>query len=238
MPSARRSRLQMFTLKMRDYVMASIGASAALIAIGLIMIANNNQIPLAYRSAGITAAWIPLTVKHWDKPINEMAKKYDIDANLVAILLTMESGGDSQARSGVGALGLMQVTPPTAQDIAAKHLKQPVTKYDLMDPRTNIEFGVAYLAWLRDEFGTAAPADPSYLQTVELIAAGYNGGAGTASALDKGEGLRDIQPVAYSRDAYNMWRERAASTSPTFERWRDRGGSALIEAAKQRQEHK
>lgn len=191
---------------------------------------RSKQTPLPYRREGITAKWIPDSVRHWEALINEMGKKYNIDPNLIAIVMTMESGGYAKAESEAGAKGLMQVTPLTGGDIAAKFLKEPRKNYDLMDPRTNIEFGTAYLAYLRDEFGTAKQG-PEWIATVELVAAGYNGGPGTANALEKGEGLRDTQPVIYSRDAFNMWRERHAQKSPTFERWAERGGSRLLEAA-------
>ncbi len=192
---------------------------------------RNKQTPLPYQPQGITAKWIPSSVRRWEGVIKEMGKKYNVDPNLIAILMTMESGGYAKAESEAGAKGLMQVTPRTGGDIAAKFLKEPRKEYDLMDPRTNIEFGTAYLAYLRDEFGTAKQG-PAWTATVELVAAGYNGGPGTASALEKGEGLRDTQPVIYSRDAFNMWRERNADKSPTFERWAERGGSRLLDAAK------
>ncbi len=92
------------------------------------------------------------------------------------------------------------------------------------------EFGTAYLAYLRKEFGMAKQ-DPDWNSTVELVAAGYNGGPGAANSLFKGLGLRDTQTLAYSRDAFNMWRERRAGNSPTFDRWQERGGSTLIEKA-------
>ena len=194
------------------------------------MVHNAVVTPLSYQRAGITAAWIPSTVKHWDTPINDMAKKYDVDANLVAIITTIESGGNAKAKSEANAMGLMQVTPPTAQFIAAKLLKKPVKTYDLSNPTTNIEFGAAYLAYLRDMFGDPKQG-PDWNSTAELVAAGYNGGPGAATHLEKGDGLQDIQTVSYSRDVFNMWRERHASDSPTFDRWRDRGGNLLIEAA-------
>ena len=125
----------------------------------------------------------------------------------------------------------MQLTPPTAKDVAAKYLKKPVTKYNLQDPRTNIEFGTAYLALLRDEFGEVNQG-PSWDKTVELVAAGYNGGPLASNHLDRGLGLHDAQTVVYSRDAFNMWRERHAKSSPTFDRWKERGGQRLIDDAK------
>ena len=131
----------------------------------------------------------------------------------------------------------MQVTPPTAHDIAARYLKKPVSHYNLSDPTTNIEFGVAYLAYLRGLFGTAQQG-PDWNSSVELIAAGYNGGPGAAESLRAGNGLEDTQTVVYSRDAFNMWRERHASDSPTFDRWKERGGSLLLQSAQANQAKK
>ena len=211
--------------------MLTIGAVAAVgLLTGAVLIRQASIVPLRSKAGHITASWIPETVKRWDKPIAEMAQKYDIDPDLLAILMTLESGGYSKAKSEAGAEGLMQITPPTARDIAKKYLKHPVESYDLLDPRTNIEFGAAYLAHLRDVFGERGQG-PSWDATVELIAAGYNGGPGAAGKLYRGEGLRDTQTVVYSRDAFNMWRERHAKSSPTFDRWVERGGSALLEKA-------
>lgn len=220
----------------RDGAMLLVGVALTLGVIKLTHMRPATPTPLAYQRAGITASWIPPTVKHWDKPINTMAKKYDIDANLVAIIMTIESGGDPHAKSGADALGLMQVTPLTAQDIAARRLQKPLKTYDLKDPNTNIEFGVAYLAYLRNTFGDPRQG-PDWNSTTELIAAGYNGGPGAASSLEKGNGLSDIQTVSYSRDVFNMWRERHASDSPTFDRWKARGGNDLLQAAQVSQSH-
>lgn len=182
-------------------------------------------------SASITVPWVPASVQKWQGTIVEMGNKYNVSPDLIAIIITLESGGNPQAHSEADAQGLMQVTPLTAGDIASKHLKKPVKTYDLYDPKTNIEFGTAYLAWLRDQFG-AARQGPSWNETVELMAAGYNGGPGAANAVEKGEGLNDTQTVIYSRDAFNMWRERHAGTSPTYNRWLERGGQALVDAAR------
>ncbi|HEX8763459.1 MAG TPA: lytic transglycosylase domain-containing protein [Candidatus Saccharimonadales bacterium] len=223
-------RLGVRSVSWRDCIMLALGVIVTLAGMATASFIHDTQTPLPYRPEGVTARWIPPSVRRWDGIIAEMGKKYNVDPNLIAIIITMESGGYARAESEAGAKGLMQVTGPTSQDIAAKFLKEPRTSYDLMNPRTNIEFGTAYLAYLRDEFGTAKQG-PEWTATVELIAAGYNGGPGTASALEKGEGLRDPQPVIYSRDAFNMWRERRAQKSPTFERWAERGGSRLLDAA-------
>lgn len=219
-----------------DFGLIAIGALTVLTIVGVVNWRYNTQTPLPYQDAGITATWLPPTVTHWKTLINETAKKYNIDANVVAIVMTMESGGDPKAASGAGAQGLMQVTHLTADDIAKKYLKEPRDGiYDLFDPATSIEFGTAYLAYLRDVFGEPQQS-PSWNYTVELIAAGYNGGPGAANSVYKGEGLTDTQTVVYSRDAFNMWRERHATDSPTFDRWKERGGQILLDNAKQNQQ--
>jgi soluble lytic murein transglycosylase-like protein len=224
-------RLRRSLPSLRDWLLLAMGAILMVTILQVHKLMTDHQIPLAPEASGVSIRWVPATVQRFKIPIEEMAKKYNIDPDLLAIIMTMESGGDPKAHSEADAQGLMQVTPPTAKDIAAKYLKHPVTNYDLYDPRTNIEFGAAYLAHLRDVFGSSDQA-PSWNTTVELIAAGYNGGPGAAANLEKGNGLRGMQTVAYSRDAYNMWRERRAPTSPTFERWVERGGSRMIDKAK------
>ncbi len=215
----------------RDWILVLSGALVAMVVVAAVILIKNMQTPLKPESPTITASWLPSTVTRWRKPIEANAKKYNIDPNLIAILMTMESGGYSKAGSSADAKGLMQITPLTAKDIASKYLKQPVSKYDIWNPYTNIEFGTAYMAVLRDEFGTMQQG-PDFTRTVELIAAGYNGGPGAANRLEQGRGLTDTQTVIYSRDAFNMWRERHAKVSPTFDRWKERGGSLLLDDAK------
>jgi len=223
-------RPKKFSLRLtfRDNIMLASGALAAFAIFGVGLFIVHHHLPLRPESATITSPWVPASVKHWQTPIDAMAKKYNIDPNLVAIIMTMESGGYAQANSG-SAEGLMQITPDTAKTIASRFLKKPTNSYNLWDPNTNIEFGVAYLAHLRNVFGDSSQS-PSWV-TVELIAAGYNGGPGSADRLEKGEGLTNTQAVVYSRDAFNMWRERHANDSPTFDRWKERGGTTLLDKA-------
>ena len=229
-----RKRLKRLALRRRDVFVLVVGIALALGGVKLVSFFYSLQTPVPYQSAGITATWIPPTVKHWSSAIVSTAKQYNLDPNLVAIIMTMESGGNPTAVSYDGAVGLLQVTPPTAQDIAAHYLKKPVTRYDLYNPTTNIEFGVAYLAHLRSLFG-AANQGPDWDSTVELIAAGYNGGPGAAENLAEGNGLDDIQTASYASDVSNMWRERHASDSPTFDRWSERGGNTLVASAQAEQ---
>lgn len=186
--------------------------------------------PLRYQDQGVTIQWLPQSVKKWSKEMEITGKTYNVDPNLLAIIMTIESGGNPKAHSDV-ATGLMQITNPTADDIAARYLKKPVTKYNLEDGPTSIEFGAAYLAMLRDEYAQGN-SELETMYTAELVAAAYNGGFGAANAIEKGQGINDSQTIVYSRDVFNMWRERHAATSPTFNRWLERGGQSLVDAAR------
>lgn len=215
----------------RDLAAFGAGAVVVLIGVAACRFHADHRPAIPYRNAGIDSPWIPSTVKRWDGTISEMGKRYDLDPDLIAIIMTLESGGYAKAGSEADAHGLMQITPLTAKDIASKYLKNPVKSYDIWDPRTNIEFGTAYLAYLRKTF-EKPDQSPSWDITVERVAASYNAGFIGGLHLEQGKGIHDEQALVYSRDAFNMWRERHAQDSPTFDRWKERGGSRLIEAAK------
>lgn len=218
-------------LTRRDVAMLVLGALFVVLVVWLHTLYHSHKSAVPYQAKGIDSPWIPSTVKHWQSTIDEMGKKYDVDPNFIAIIMTMESGGYAKAVSPDDAKGLMQVTPPTAKDIASKYLKKPVKSYNLMDPKTNIEFGTAYLAYLRKTLEKPEQG-PSWSITVEEVAASYNAGLIGGLHLQEGKGLHDEQALVYSRDAFNMWRERHASDSPTFDRWKERGGTTLLDKAK------
>ncbi len=83
---------------------------------------------------------------------SELAGKYNIDTNWARAIARQESAYQPRARSHVGARGLMQLMPKTAQ-LTAKH--NAITYKDTSDlylPRTNINLGVAYLAEMQEQF--------------------------------------------------------------------------------------
>jgi hypothetical protein len=218
----------------------SLGVLATVGGVTLFERMKNNQevLPLTpgYGDAekNLVIEWLPGTVKRWKPQIEKYSSEYEIDPNLLAIMMTVESGGDPNADSGV-AKGLMQVTDLTARDINDRLIANKKNEYDLKDPDVSIEFGAVYVRYLIDQFGDADQG-PSWDETVSLVAAGYNGGP-TAAKLyrdKKWQGLEgyDLQTLNYTRYVRVMWQERHDPLSFTYRYWHDTAnGKALVNNA-------
>ncbi|MDP3825174.1 MAG: lytic transglycosylase domain-containing protein, partial [Polaromonas sp.] len=104
-------------------------------------------------------------VKHL---LREASVAHDIDYELLQALIATESGFNTHAVSPKGAVGLMQLMPPTAQRYGVRADKNSPIEKKLTDPKTNIRAGSRYLRYLIDLF-------PGQL---ELAVAAYNAGEG------------------------------------------------------------
>ncbi|WP_414693796.1 lytic transglycosylase domain-containing protein [Polaromonas sp.] len=104
-------------------------------------------------------------VKHL---LREASVAQDIDYALLQALIATESGFNTHAVSPKGAVGLMQLMPPTAEQYGVKGDKNSPIEKKLTDPRTNIRAGSRYLRYLINLF-------PGRL---ELAVAAYNAGEG------------------------------------------------------------
>ncbi len=106
---------------------------------------------------------------HLARHVRTVAKRYRFDPSFILAVVEAESGFHSSVVSHMGAIGLMQVLPDTARDVA-RSLRMPFRgPKDLMDPFYNLTVGVAYLAFLRDR----------YQGSHELFLSAYNAGLGT-----------------------------------------------------------
>ena len=86
-----------------------------------------------------------------------------VDPYLVAAIIREESQYDWRAVSRVGAIGLMQVMPGTANNVAQRLGLPAVGREDLFDQETNIRIGVHYVEQLLEQFsGNVAYTIASY----------------------------------------------------------------------------
>jgi len=102
----------------------------------------------------------------WRWELNEAAAHAAVDPYLVAAVVREESSYNAQARSRVGARGLMQLMPDTAKPMARQRGLLFNDGALLDEPSANLTLGSAHLAGLLKEFG-----DP------RLAVAAYNAGA-------------------------------------------------------------
>ncbi|SDZ89285.1 membrane-bound lytic murein transglycosylase F [Microbulbifer marinus] len=101
----------------------------------------------------------------YDELVRKSALKYGFDWRLVVAQMWQESNFNPKAESPVGAQGLLQVMPRTAEEMG---FKPP-----LFDPDRGIRAGVKYLDWVRDRFDPATPIDTKLWFTLASYNAGY-----------------------------------------------------------------
>lgn len=102
------------------------------------------------------------------------ARKYNVDPRLAAAVAQTESGGNQEAVSPAGAIGVMQLMPETAAGLG-------VNPYD---KQQNIEGGVKYLRQMMDTFGG----------DVQKAVAAYNAGP---------QAVRDYNGIPPYRETQN-----------------------------------
>jgi len=120
------------------------------------------------------------------------ANLHGIDPNLVLAVIHIESRGNTYALSPVGAMGMMQIMPPTGEELAARLNIPWQGSQTLFDPQSNVRMGIAYLKQLENRYGSMATA-----------LAAYNWGPGRIdSRLQHGVAL----PVVYSGSVLATYR--------------------------------
>jgi len=121
---------------------------------------------------------IPAAVRRWAFLIVPAAHKYGLSPNLIAAVMTMESGGDPLALSPADARGLMQV------------LHGP------WDPAQNVDVGAHMLATFLSQF-----------HSVRLALAAYNAGPGAVQSYNGVPPYRETRDyvivVSYLFSLYN-----------------------------------
>jgi soluble lytic murein transglycosylase len=85
--------------------------------------------------------------------IKAASVRFQLSPSIILAVMQTESSFRFDARSHVGAVGLMQVKPATAKEMARRYRIAYEGAHDLLDPVKNIFLGSAYLSHLRDRFG-------------------------------------------------------------------------------------
>lgn len=110
--------------------------------------------------------WAHAFPQAYNRVVQGASKKNDMPASLIWSVMRAESTFREQTHSGAGALGLMQLIPPTARRVAKELGLPEFSNAMLLNPETNITFGSRYLRRLNKSMNGNLP----------LIIASYNAG--------------------------------------------------------------
>lgn len=148
------------------------------------------------RSADILQLGLP---KVFADAINSEASTRKLSPILVRSLIRQESGFATKAVSTSNAMGLMQLIPPTAKEVAQDLKLGPIEiPEDVFEPSVNIKMGTSYIARMIRQFENSVP----------LGLAAYNAGP------------RKMQIFVRSRPELRA-QIQSASSDPKDEMWID-----------------
>jgi membrane-bound lytic murein transglycosylase F len=105
-------------------------------------------------------------ISPYDDLIKKYAKNIKWDWRLLAAQIYQESQFNPNAKSWIGAEGLMQLVPSTAREFGAKQI---------LDPEQNIRAGTNFIKWLEEYWGKYID-DPAELE--KFVLASFNTGHG------------------------------------------------------------
>lgn len=151
-------------------------------------------------------------VQYWSASLKRWAAANNVDVNLAATVMQIESCGDPNARSSAGAMGLFQVMP--------FHFLVSENAYN---PETNARRGLDYLRRsLQHARGDA-----------RLALAGYNGGIGV---IDRAESTWQAETLRYVYWGYPIYSDASqnANRSTRLEEWYRIAGGGMCARARQR----
>jgi D-alanyl-D-alanine carboxypeptidase len=120
----------------------------------------------------------------WGPYITEAATRFQIPGQWIRAVIQQESGGEEQAVSDVGAMGLMQLMPATYQGLQSQY----GLGADPFNPENNILAGAAYIGQMYQRYGA-----PGFL-------AAYNAGPEDVDEYLAGNGPLPDETVNYLAD--------------------------------------
>jgi len=86
----------------------------------------------------------------WGPYIREAASRFGVPDQWIRAVMAQESGGEEQAVSSAGAIGLMQVMPATYDELRGEYALGD----DPFNPEQNILAGTAYIRQMYDRYGS------------------------------------------------------------------------------------
>jgi soluble lytic murein transglycosylase-like protein len=110
-------------------------------------------------SPQVLSSSYPHYIQQWKSQIEAAAIAHEVDSNLIAAVMLQESGGNPEAYSSSGAVGLMQVMPRDGYAASFTCGGQPCfagrpSIDELRSPDFNVHYGTRLLAGLIAHYGS------------------------------------------------------------------------------------
>jgi membrane-bound lytic murein transglycosylase MltF len=139
------------------------------------------------------------------KFFKEYGDKYDIDYLLMAAQGYQESRLDQNAKSQVGAVGVMQLMPATGKDMKVG---------DISQTQPNIQAGVKYMRFMIDQYFANEPMDK--LNKGLFAFAAYNAGPGRIQSLRKEAEKKGLDPNKWFNNVEIVASQRIGRETVTY----------------------
>jgi len=139
----------------------------------------------------------------------ELFKKYGAQYKLDFLLMAaqgyQESTLDQNVKSPVGAIGVMQVMPPTGKELKVG---------DITQVDANIHAGVKYMRFMMDQYYADEPMDQ--LNKALMTFASYNAGPGRVRQLRREAEKRGLNPNVWFGNVERVASERIGRETVTY----------------------
>jgi membrane-bound lytic murein transglycosylase MltF len=132
-------------------------------------------------------------------------KQYDVDYLLMAAQGYQESTLDQNVKSPVGAIGVMQIMPPTGKELKVG---------DITKIEPNIHAGVKYMRFMEDQYFKDEPMDN--LNKMLMTFAAYNCGPGRLRQLRRETEKRGLDPNVWFGNVERVASERIGRETVTY----------------------
>ena len=96
-------------------------------------------------AAGRARTTVVPDLSRYDALIEQQAQAFELDPPLLFALVAAESGGNPEAVSSAGAIGLCQLMPATAAEEAGRLKIDGYAPERLTEPALNVRLGASYL---------------------------------------------------------------------------------------------
>jgi soluble lytic murein transglycosylase len=132
------------------------------------------------------------------------ANRHRVNPYLVAAVIEAESDWRADAQSAVGARGLMQVMPSTAEELARRSRVdgERFPPESLSDPAVNIEYGAAYLRYLVERYHEIERALAAYNAGLAKVDSWIEGGGDIRERIEFPATKHFVLKVSRAKDRY------------------------------------